>query len=204
MLWDMLLNSMSGVCYGSRKSDPKIILLIESFFRSNYKQIPIRECRMYLLKKYNFGIRRNELFTSLTGRGLSSSILAFLFLVAASRPYGQHVKSLYTERPDDSEAVYFMSENYSIKTDGSMDISASLQAAINKVAKEKNFGIVFIPAGKYEISKTIYISKAFRLIGYGNKRPEIFLADNAPEYQHEEEQQGPDKLDTRAWWDKNN
>lgn len=66
-----------------------------------------------------------------------------------------------------------------------MDVSDALQAAINQVKKEKNFGILFIPEGKYKISKTIYIPTAIRLIGYGKNRPEFILAKNSPGFQEE-------------------
>ena len=51
--------------------------------------------------------------------------------------------------------------------------------------KKYNFGIVFLPEGKYKITKTVYIPKAVRLIGYGKKRPIVFLAKNSPGYQQE-------------------
>lgn len=93
--------------------------------------------------------------------------------------------SVYTHKPVDSEAVYFSPENYPIKTDGKTDVTSELQNAINKLSLEKNFGIIFIPEGKYLISKTIYIPKAIRLIGYGAKRPEFILAPNTPGFQTE-------------------
>ncbi|MDZ7806239.1 MAG: glycosyl hydrolase family 28-related protein [Gracilimonas sp.] len=92
-------------------------------------------------------------------------------------------KSVYTQRPVDSEAYYFTPENYGIKADGVMDISDALQKAINEVKEEKNFGILFVPEGRYLISKTIYIPKAVRLIGYGKERPEFILGANTPGYQ---------------------
>jgi hypothetical protein len=64
-----------------------------------------------------------------------------------------------------------------------MDVSDALQAAINQVKTEKSFGILFIPEGKYRISKTIYIPGSIRLIGYGVNRPEIILGKNTPGYQ---------------------
>lgn len=88
--------------------------------------------------------------------------------------------SVYTERPEDPLAYYFTSENYGIKADGKMDVSDALQKAINQVKSEKNYGILFIPEGKYRITKTIYIPKAVRLIGYGEKRPEFVLKKNTP------------------------
>ncbi len=91
--------------------------------------------------------------------------------------------SVYTQRPEDPEAFYFTPENYNIKADGKMDVSDALQLAINQVKKEKNFGILFIPEGKYLISKTIHVPNAIRLIGYGKNRPEIILGRNTPGYQ---------------------
>lgn len=95
------------------------------------------------------------------------------------------LKSMYSQRPDDPEAFYFTPENYNIKADGKMDVSDALQEAINQVKRERNFGILFIPEGKYKISKTIYIPGAIRLIGYGKTRPEFILAKNSPGFQEE-------------------
>jgi Pectate lyase superfamily protein/SMP-30/Gluconolactonase/LRE-like region len=91
--------------------------------------------------------------------------------------------SVYTQKPNDQDAVYFTSENFNMLPDGKMDVSDVLQAAINQVKNEKNFGILFIPEGKYRISKTIYIPGSIRLIGYGVNRPEIILGKNTPGYQ---------------------
>jgi len=93
--------------------------------------------------------------------------------------------SVYTLKPEDSEAFYFTPENYGVKTDGKTDVSEALQKAINQVKTEKNFGILFIPEGKYKISKTIYIPPAVRLIGYGTTRPEIILGKYSPGFQPE-------------------
>lgn len=94
-------------------------------------------------------------------------------------------QSVYTKKPDDSDALYFTPENFNIKADGKQDVSDALQYAVNKLKREKNYGILFIPEGKYLISKTIYIPKAIRLIGYGKNRPEIILGENSTGYQNE-------------------
>ena len=91
--------------------------------------------------------------------------------------------SVYTQKPNDPEALYFTPENFNIKADGKMDVSDALQEAINKVKIEKNFGILFLPEGKYKISKTIHIPSSIRLIGYGKNRPEIILGANSPGFQ---------------------
>lgn len=96
-------------------------------------------------------------------------------------------ESVYKMKPDDGEAFYFTSERYNINADGSTDVSDELQKAINQVKTERNFGILFIPEGKYLISKTIYIPKAIRLIGYGESRPEIILKADSPGFQEEEQ-----------------
>lgn len=87
--------------------------------------------------------------------------------------------SVYQQKPDDKEAAYFP------VSDGKKDVSRELQEAINKVKKDFGFGIVFIPEGTYRISKTIYIPRAVRLIGYGKKRPLIVLSKNSPGFREE-------------------
>lgn len=93
--------------------------------------------------------------------------------------------SIYLQKPNDPEAFYFTAENYGIKNDGKTDVSQALQQAINQLKKEKNFGVLFIPEGKYLISKTIYVPTAIRLIGYGKNRPEFILKENSPGFQQE-------------------
>ena len=91
--------------------------------------------------------------------------------------------SAYTQRPDDPEAFYFTPENYGFKADGKSDVTDALQEAINHVKREKNFGILFLPEGNYRISKTIQIPSSIRLIGYGKKRPVIYLGADTPGFQ---------------------
>jgi hypothetical protein len=108
-----------------------------------------------------------------------------LFSVGLFSMRAQTVKSVsvYQKKPNDPEAFFFTQEKYNIRADGKMDVSDALQKAINQVKTEKSFGILFIPEGKYLISKTIYIPGAIRVIGYGINRPEIILGKNTPGYQ---------------------
>ena len=92
-------------------------------------------------------------------------------------------KSVFQEKPDDADAVYFTRTNFKITADGKTDVSDELQQAINKVKTEHNFGILFIPEGKYLVSKTLFIPQAVRLIGYGKNRPQIILAKNSTGFQ---------------------
>ncbi|SDG81165.1 Sugar lactone lactonase YvrE [Dyadobacter soli] len=102
----------------------------------------------------------------------------------ASAPQNES-QSFYQARLNDEDAVYFTPENFKITNDGKSDVSDELQRAINEVKTNFNFGIVFIPEGTYKISKTIYIPTAVRVIGYGKKRPQIVLVDNAPGFSEE-------------------
>ena len=114
---------------------------------------------------------------------LTLVVMLLLSVMLFSRSSVKQGESVYTQKPNDTEAVFFTTDEFNIRADGKTDVSDQLQAAVNKVKTEKNFGIVFLPEGKYLISKTIYIPPAVRLIGYGRERPEIILARNSPGYQ---------------------
>src|ERR1039458_5067630 len=44
-------------------------------------------------------------------------------------------------------------------------------------------GILFIPQGRYRVTRTIYVWPGVRLIGYGEQRPVFVLADKTPGFQ---------------------
>src|ERR1700677_3273555 len=94
--------------------------------------------------------------------------------------------SYYPTRPNDAKAVYMSPDNFPAKGDGIADDSAVLQQAINKVRETTNQGILFVPTGRYRLTRTIYIWPGIRLIGFGTVRPTFVLAANTPGFQ-----QGP-------------
>src|ERR1017187_3170366 len=77
--------------------------------------------------------------------------------------------SYYTVRPDDPKAVYLTRD--------------AIQQAIDKVQAGANQGIVFVPEGRYRITRTIYVWPAIRVIGYGAARPVFLLGRSTPGYQ---------------------
>lgn len=95
----------------------------------------------------------------------------------------KNVKSYYPLSLYDPKAVCLTPENFSVTPNEEGDDSDALQEAINKVERQSRFGIVFIPEGEYQISKTIYIWKGIRLIGIGKNRPVFILEKNTPGYQ---------------------
>ena len=65
----------------------------------------------------------------------------------------------------------------------SADDSAAIQAAIDKAGGSVREGIVFVPAGRYRLTRTLYVWPGVRVIGYGATRPVFVLADNTPGFQ---------------------
>jgi sugar lactone lactonase YvrE len=94
--------------------------------------------------------------------------------------------SYYPARLDDPRAIYLTQENFAVKGDGIADDSAVLQQAINQIQENTNQGILFVPPGRYRLTRTIYVWPGIRLIGYGRARPTFVLGANTPGFQ-----QGP-------------
>ncbi len=92
--------------------------------------------------------------------------------------------SYYPARLDDPKAIYLTQENFAVKGDGMADDSAVLQQAINQIQEKTNQGILFVPAGRYRLTRTIYIWPGIRLIGFGATRPAFVLAANTPGFEH--------------------
>jgi hypothetical protein len=111
--------------------------------------------------------------------------LVALFLVTISLVVSSPVSaaSAFTARPDDPGAVYLTAPDFSVRGDGAADDSAGIQAAIDKAAQPGSGSIVFVPAGRYRITRTIYVWRGVRIIGYGATRPVFLLADSTPGYQ---------------------
>ncbi len=112
------------------------------------------------------------------------TLLVFTTLLFSCSPL--LANSYYTDRPDDARAIYLTRDNFPVHGDGIADDSDALQEAINKVQETRFQGILFVPSGRYRLSKTIYIWPGIRVIGYGLTRPVLVLGPNTPGYQ-----QGP-------------
>jgi len=78
--------------------------------------------------------------------------------------------------PSDSRAVTVKG-----KADGKTDDTDAIQSALD--AASEHGGVVFLPSGRYKISRSILIWPAVRLYGTGRTRPVLFLADNTPGFQ---------------------
>jgi sugar lactone lactonase YvrE len=87
-------------------------------------------------------------------------------------------KSFYPVRLQDEKAVYLTPDKFPIVGDGVADDSAAIQQAIDQVQETSGEGIVFLPSGRYRISKTIYVWPGVRVIGFGPTRPILYLGKN--------------------------
>ena len=68
------------------------------------------------------------------------------------------------------------------KGDGKADDTDAIQHALDE-ASEHGGGVVFLPSGRYRISRYILIWPAVRLFGTGRTRPVLVLGDNTPGFQ---------------------
>lgn len=105
--------------------------------------------------------------------------LSLLFVLAFGLAVPACAASVYETRPDDPAAITLTN----VRGDGVSDDSAALQAAIDRAAQSKGGGIVFVPTGRYRLTRTLYVWLGVRVIGFGATRPVFVLADNTPGYQ---------------------
>src|SRR5271155_1843089 len=123
---------------------------------------------------------------TLRGRKMFRTLLPLALLVVPA--VSAFASSYYPLRLDDAKAVYLTRDNFAVHGDGLADDSDALQQAINKVQESTNQGILFVPAGRYRLTKTVYVWPGIRLIGFGATRPGFVLGPNtagvqqAPKY----------------------
>lgn len=103
-------------------------------------------------------------------------------LLLAAYPVCCEAQSVFTERPDDRNAVYLTNE-FGAKGNSVADDADALQKAIDRVQETTHRGVVFVPEGRYRIGHTVHVWSGIRLIGYGAKRPVFILGQNTPGFQ---------------------
>ena len=80
--------------------------------------------------------------------------------------------------PDDPAAIMVKA-----KGDGKTDDGAAIQAAIDAAAAKPGGGLVFLPSGRYRITRTLFLWPGVRVFGVGATRPLIELPDATPGFQ---------------------
>jgi hypothetical protein len=71
----------------------------------------------------------------------------------------------------------------SAKGDGRADDTDAIQHALDAATEHSPGGVVFLPAGRYRISRTLLISPGVRLYGVGATRPVLVLGRHTPGFQ---------------------
>ncbi|HEY1149088.1 MAG TPA: glycosyl hydrolase family 28-related protein, partial [Pseudoduganella sp.] len=103
--------------------------------------------------------------------------LLALMLAAASLPALASTSAFQT-KPDDPGATTVQA-----KGDGKADDTDAIQKAINNAANGGQGGVVFLPSGRYRITRSILIPLAVRVYGVGPTRPVFVLAPRTPGFQ---------------------
>ena len=108
----------------------------------------------------------------------AGSALALAVLLAFPAAASAASVSAYQTMPDDPKSVVVRAAG-----DGQTDDSAAIQDAINRAANKGEGGVVFLPSGRYRITRSILIPLAVRVYGVGPTRPVFVLAPNTPGFQ---------------------
>jgi hypothetical protein len=111
-----------------------------------------------------------------------TKILVFTALFFAGT-FTASAASVFATRPNDPKAVYLNTQEFGARGDGIADDGAAIQAAIDKASAHGREGIVFVPAGRYRLTHTVYVWPGIRVFGYGATRPVFLLAPNTPGFQ---------------------
>jgi hypothetical protein len=118
--------------------------------------------------------KQGHALTGLRRSGFALACLAAL-LVAGTPALAA---SAFEKAPPDPRAVTVQG-----KGDGRADDTDAIQRALDQAADTPGGGLVFLPSGRYRISRTILVWPAVRVIGVGRTRPVLFLGDNTPGFQ---------------------
>jgi hypothetical protein len=109
------------------------------------------------------------------------TLLCAMLLIGTSS--SAQAASVFTTRLDDPKAVYLTADQFGMRGDGKSDDTAAIQAAIDKAAAGGREGLLFVPSGRYRLTRTVFVWPGVRVIGYGATRPVFLLADNTPGFQ---------------------
>ncbi|EGF92935.1 polybeta-D-mannuronate C5 epimerase 3 [Asticcacaulis biprosthecium C19] len=104
---------------------------------------------------------------------IAASLAALALSIPAWAQEGRG--SVYLTAPNDRLAITVKGVG-----DGKADDTAEIQAAIDAAAKSGAGGMVWLPSGRYRITKSLVIPPAVRLFGVGPTRPVLLLADRTP------------------------
>ena len=115
---------------------------------------------------------------SMLKRTVSGICLGLLAASVALPVEAAASQSVYLKTPVDPLAVTVKAVG-----DGKADDTDAIQAAIDQAANKGAGGIVFLPSGRYRITKSLLVRLAVRIYGTGATRPVLVLAPKTPGFQ---------------------
>jgi hypothetical protein len=110
-------------------------------------------------------------------------ILAAVILAAASPALAASgaiaaTPSVLLAAPDDPRAIRVKGVG-----DGRADDTQAVQSAIDAACDKTGHGLVFLPSGRYRLSRSILVPPGVRIFGVGARRPVFVLGPNTPGFQ---------------------
>ena len=111
---------------------------------------------------------------SIRSRGFLLACIAAVMMWAL--PAGAST-SVFVSAPPDPRAITVTGRG-----DGHADDTSAIQEAIDRAA-DGSGGLVFLPSGRYRISRTILLWPGVRIFGVGARRPVLVLGDHTPGFQ---------------------
>jgi hypothetical protein len=109
---------------------------------------------------------------------LLTTLLATAPAAAFAAPGSAIPASVLAVRPDDPAAV-----TVKAKGDGLADDTAAIQQALDGAKDKQGHGLVFLPSGRYRLTRTLIVPIGVRVFGVGPTRPVLLLAENTPGFQ---------------------
>jgi hypothetical protein len=108
---------------------------------------------------------------------IAFALVGAVVLIAPGRP-ALAATSAFESAPADPRAVTVKG-----KGDGRADDTDAIQRALDQAAESAGGGVVFLPSGRYRISRTILVWPGIRVFGTGRTRPVLVLGNNTPGFQ---------------------
>ncbi|MGK6319266.1 glycosyl hydrolase family 28-related protein [Sphingomonas sp. DT-204] len=109
---------------------------------------------------------------------MRARLLATAAIWALGSGTGLAAESVLPVAPNDPKAVTVRARG-----DGRADDTDAIQRALDAARDKTGHGIVFLPSGRYRLTRTVVVPPGVRIFGVGPTRPVLVLGANTPGFQ---------------------
>ncbi|USQ98251.1 SMP-30/gluconolactonase/LRE family protein [Caulobacter sp. RL271] len=109
---------------------------------------------------------------------LLSAVLSGIWAASSPAMAAVPIGSALPMTPDDPRAITVKAAG-----DGRADDTDAVQQAIDAARDKAGHGLVFLPSGRYRLSRSILVPPGVRVFGVGKTRPVFVLGANTPGFQ---------------------